>query len=320
MKKKLLIVSLACATLLCAGCKKEVKLKDGKEVVASIEGKEFTAEELFDELKNTYGTDKLVTMVDDFIVSKEVEDSKEANEYAKSQIASMKEQYESAGYKWSDILTQYGYIDESDLIKDYAADYKKEIVVKNFLKEKVNDKEINDYYDKEIYGNYTVKHILITPETTDDMSDKEKEAAEEKAKKTAEEVIKKLDDGEKWNDLVKKYSDDDATKEKEGLIENFTNGDVVDEFFDATVELKDGKYTKEPIESTYGYHVILKLSNTKKPSLKDSKDKILKEIVDNKLNNDEKLFESTWVEIRKSYKLEINDSTIKSAYNKKANQ
>jgi foldase protein PrsA len=321
MKKKILIVSLCSALLLCSGCKTEVKLKDGKEVVASLKGKDITAEELFDEMKDSYGTNTLVTMVDNYIVSKEIDDDdeKEAKEYAKAQIKSMKEQYESAGYTWSDVLSQYGYSSEDKLVEDYSNDYKKELVVKKYLTKQLTDDEINEYYEKEIYGNYTVKHILIKPDTDDDATDEEKEAAEEKAKKTAEKIIKKLDNGEKWADLVEKYSDDDGSKDNEGLIENFTKGDVVDEFFEATLKLKNGKYTTEPVQSTYGYHIILKVSNTKKPSLKESKSKIQEEIVQNKLDNDEDLSDNTWVEIRKSYNLDITDSTIKSGYNKTIN-
>ncbi len=320
MKKKLLLLSLCSVLLLCSGCKKEVKLKDGKEVIASVKGKDFTAEELFDSLKETYGSTTLTNMIDDYIVNKEVKDSDEANEYAKAQIESMKQQYESAGYDWNNVLSQYGYSSEKDLIKDYAKDYKKQIVAKNYLKKEVTEDEINRYYEKEIYGNYTVKHILIKPEEKDNMSDSEKEEANKKAKEKAEEVIKSLEDGKKWADLVKEYSEDDGSKDKEGLIENFTKGDVVDEFFEATLKLKDGEYTKEPVESNYGYHIILKVSNTKKPSLKDSKEKILKEVVENKLNNDENLYSNTWLKIRESYKLSINDSTIKSAYNKSNNK
>ena len=49
MKKKLSV--LFCLTLLlCSGCgqKTEVKLKDGKEVIASVKGYDVTAEELFE--------------------------------------------------------------------------------------------------------------------------------------------------------------------------------------------------------------------------------------------------------------------------------
>ena len=319
MKKKLLIVSLCSMLLVCSGCKKEVELKDGKEVVASVKGKKITAEELFSELKGTYGSTALINMIDEFIVNKEItseNDIKEAEEYGKAQTESMKSQYEAAGYDWNAALSQAGYSSEKDLIKEYANDHKKALVVKKFIKKDITEEEINKYYEKEIYGNYTVKHILISPEVTDEMSDEEKEKAEKKALEKAKEVIKKLDDGKKWADLVKEYSDDTGSVENEGLIENFTKGDMVEEFFEASVKLEKGKYTKEPVESKYGYHIILKVSSTKKPSLKDSKEKILDEIAENKLNNDQKLYNNTWKEIRESYNLKINDTEVEKAYKK----
>ena len=317
MKKKILVLSLI-SLLLLAGCKNKVELKDGKQVVASVKGKKITAEELFDDLKKNYGASSVIKEIDTFIIKKEISDSdsKQAKEYAKSQVSVMKQQYEQAGYKWEDALSQYGYSSEKELVEEYQLSKEKEMVAKKYIKKNITDEEIKAYYDKEIYGTYTVKHILITPDVEDNASDEEKEKANEKAKKTAKEVIKKLDEGAKWKDLVKKYSDDKGSKDKEGLIENFTKGDVVDEFFEATLKLKDGKYTKEPVESTYGYHIILKVSNTKKPSLKDSTSKIKEEIATNKMNNDDTLLNKTWIDIRKSYDLKISDSDVQSGYNK----
>lgn len=317
MKKKILVLSLI-SLLLLAGCKNKVELKDGKQVIASVKGKKITAEELFDDLKKNYGASSVIKEIDTFIIKKEISDSdsKQAKEYAKSQVSVMKQQYEQAGYKWEDALSQYGYSSEKELVEEYQLSKEKEMVAKKYIKKNITDEEIKAYYDKEIYGTYTVKHILITPDVEDKASDEEKEKANEKAKKTAKEVIKKLDEGAKWKDLVKKYSDDKGSKDKEGLIENFTKGDVVDEFFEATLKLKDGKYTKEPVESTYGYHIILKVSNTKKPSLKDSTSKIKEEIATNKMNNDDTLLNKTWIDIRKSYDLKISDSDVQSGYNK----
>ena len=142
-----------------------------------------------------------------------------------------------------------------------------------------------------------------------------KNKALEKAKKKAEEVITKLNNGEKWDDLVKKYSDDEGSKDDKGLIENFTKGDVVDEFFDAVLNLKDNEYTKEPVKSQYGYHVILRVSASKKPSLKESKSTILDSLVKDKIAKDSNLVSSTWVDIRKAYNLDIKDTKVKKSYN-----
>lgn len=321
MKKKIVTLFL-CTTLLCiTGCGHKVELKDGKEVVASIKDHQITAEDLFNDLKKQYGTNTVINMIDDLIADTEIKDSEEAEKYAKAQVASMKQQYEAYGYKFSDVLAQYGYDSEEDLIKVYAKTYKKEQVVKNYLKKnKVTDDEIQKYYDEEIYGDYSAKHILIKSTATDDMSDEEKSNAEAAAKAKAEEVIKKLEEGSDWSTLVKEYSEDTGSVDSDGLIENFTKGDVVDEFFNSVVGLKDNEYTKTPVKSTYGYHVILRVSATDKPSLKDKKEDIKTALVENYLENDEKLYDTTWVEIRKEYDLKINDSTIEKGYNATINK
>ena len=171
-------------------------------------------------------------------------------------------------------------------------------------------------YKVEICGVNTSKLPLLSEEEKEAVEEEAKKTAEEEAKKTAEEVISKLQNGEKWADLVSEYSEDEASKEDEGLIADFTKGDVVDEFFDAVVDLNDNEYTKEPVKSTYGYHIILRVKATEKPELKDVKDKVITSIVDNKLTNDTNLYNNTWVKIRESYDLKINDSTIKDSYNK----
>jgi len=315
MKQKILIISLCSLLLVSTGCGHKVELQDGKEVIASIEGKKFTAEDLFSDLKKQYGTNTLVNMIDDFIADKEIKDNDEAVEYAKAQVESMKHQYETYGYKFEDVLAQYGYDNEKDLIEVYKKTYKKELVVKKYLKEnKVTNDEIQKYYDEEIYGDYNAKHILIKSTATAEMSDDEKTKAEEDAKKKAEEVIQKLKDGTEWSTLVKEYSEDTGSVDGDGLIENFTKGDVVDEFFNSVKDLKDNEYTTTPVKSTYGYHVILRVSAGDKPKLKDKKDEIITALVENYLENDSDLYDNTWEEIRKSYNLKINDTTIEKNY------
>lgn len=296
----------------------KVKLANGEEILASVEGKEYTAEQLFDSLKNKYGKDTLINLIDEFISSKELteEDLTNAKKDAQGYIDGIKTQYESAGYKWEDVLTQYGYDSEDALLNEYLVSVKSEYVVKNYIGKNLTDDEIKKYYDENIYGTYTVKHILIKPDTTDDMSDEEKTAKEEEAKATAQEVISKYAAGENWASLVTTYSEDDGSKDSEGLIENFTKGDVVDEFFNAAIALKDNEYTIEPVKSNYGYHVILKVSSTDKESLEKSKDKVVSALIDEKLNSDSNLYSNTWVKIRNDYKLSINDTNIKSSYEK----
>lgn len=294
----------------------KVELSNGKEVIASIDGKKIVAEELFDDLKDNYGSTSLINMIDEFIVNEEIKDDSDAKASAESQLDSLKEQYKSYGYDFEDVLKQYGYDSENELLNEMILSAKKEEVARKYIKKELTDNEINEYYENEIYGDYNAKHILIKPETTDDMTDEEIEKAEDKAKEKAEKVISKLEDGSKWADLVKEYSEDEGSVDDEGLIENFTKGDVVDEFFNAVLDLKDGEYTKEPVKSDYGYHIILKVSSTDKPKLENKKDEIKEALVDQKISEDSSLQDKIWVKIREKYNLNIKDSSLKDSYKK----
>ena len=297
----------------------KVKLSNGNEIIASVDGKDFVAEDLFDDLKDLYGSNSLLNLVDKFIVSKEIKDDSEARSKAKENLESIRSQYESAGYDWDTVLTQYGYENEDTLLEELMTSVKKEEVAKNYLKENLSDEEINKYYEDEVYGTYSAKHILIKPVTTDNMTDEEKTAAEEAAKNKAQEVINRLNNGEDFASLVKEYSEDEGSVDKEGLVENFTKGDVVDEFFNATAKLKDGEYTTEPVKSSYGYHVILRVSATEKKALKDIKDEVVEKIIEKKLDEDSSLYTKNWVEIRKKYNFTINDTKLKDTYEKSIN-
>ena len=317
MKKKIAIGLLATLVLCTTGCGQVAKLKNGEEVVASIDGKKFSTEDLYEELKSQGGTNVLVNMIDEYIANKEIKTDDTTKEYANSQLEQMKQQYESAGQDFSAALTNAGYKNEAEFKEVLILDYKKQQVVKNFLKEDLTDDEINKYYKENVFGAMTAKHILIKPDVSDDASDEEKEKAEAAAKKKAEELIKKLNDGEDFEKLAKKNSDDEATKDNGGLFSNFEKDDVVTEFWNACTKLKDGEYTKEPVKSDYGYHIILRVSQKSKPKLNDVKDDVKETLVTNKLSNDQNLSSKTWDRIRKEkYKLKIEDSELSSGYKK----
>ena len=294
----------------------KVKLNDGKEVVASIQDKTITAEDLFDKMKEQFGTNVLVNLIDETIISREITDTNETLKKAKEQVSTIKAQYEAMGYKWNEVLTNYGYESEQSLIDEINNSLLKEEVVVKYLSKNITDDEITKYYNENVNDSFTAKHILIIPDTTDTMTDAEKAAAEETALNKAKEVITKLNNGEAWATLVTNYSQDTGSKDNEGLIENFTKGDVVDEFYEATKNLNDGSYTTEPVKSKFGYHVILRVSKTDKEALETMKNELIEKIVNSKLSEDSKLYTTTWDKIRKEYNLEINDTVIKNNYEK----
>lgn len=314
MKRKILYGILCLGLLTVTGCGKIPTLKNGEEVAASIEGYKVSANDLYDELKSKNGASVLIDMIDKYIADKEIETTQEIEDAAKENLEQIKAQYEQYNMDFNDVLKQAGYKNEKELLNDLIIDEKKSKMVDKYIADNLTDEEIQEYYDTEITGELTAKHILIKPETTDDMSDEEVKEAENKAKKQAEDIIKKLDNGEDFEKLAKKYSDDEGTASEGGLLSNFTKGDVVTEFWEEAEKLKDGKYSSEPVKSQYGYHIILRVSQKDKPKLKDVKDTIIDALVEEKKNEDQNIDTTAWAEIRKEYKLKINDSDLNNDY------
>lgn len=312
MKKK--ILGIVCAMVMFTGCSKSPKINNGEEVVASLNGKDFTANELYQAMKDQYGTSILINLIDTYIADQEIGDTDDAKVYADSLIAQYKLQYEQYGQNFADALANAGYASEDDFKKVLISDYKMNEVTKKYLKDEVTDKEIKKYYDEKISEELNVKHILIIPDVEDGASDEDKKAKEEEAYNKAKNLIKKLDEGADFDTLAKENSDDTATSGNGGLINNVTKEGYVTEFYNAAYKLEAGKYTSEPVKSEYGYHIIYLVSKNEKESLDNLKDTIKSSIVDDKLANDSNLQVTTWDKVRSKYNLNITDTKLKNTY------
>ena len=315
MKKKLVVLGL-CGLLMVTGCgqKQIPKLEDGKEVVAEVEGKQITADDLYSALKEESGTNVLINLIDEFIISKEFTDEDAANSYADRQYKYLKAQYEAKGTDFDKYVLQY-----YDSIKDFknmiAKDYKATKVAENYVKSILTEDEIKKYYEDEIFGTMTVRHILIIPSYEKDASEDDIKKAKEEALEKAKNLINELNNGADFETLAKENSQD-GTASNGGLFENFSKENTDSAFWAASYKLEDGKYTTEPVESQYGYHIIYKVSGNEKPSLEDSRDKITAALANQKLNESSNSVQIYLAKVREKYKLHIYETTINDLYNK----
>lgn len=315
--KKILVIALG--ALLITGCVKTPKLENGEEILASIDGKDYTVSELYTKMKETYGTSTLVDMVDEFIISKELTNTASEEAQAKSYVAQLKNYYESNGSNWAQVLQQNGLTEES-LLKQYTVNYEKETVAKNYYKSIITDKEVDKYYKDEIIGDITAKQILIVPETTTSMTDAEKAEANTKAYNKALEVIQKLNNGEDFSELAKTYSDDDS-KDVGGTLAPFNKqSNYPEDFINQAIKLNVGEYSKSPIKTTYGYHIISIVSKEDKPSLEDTKETIINTIAEKNIKDNENYMYTAWKAIREKYNFTINDTIVNEKYDQAMSQ
>ncbi len=106
----------------------------------------------------------------------------------------------------------------------------------------VTDEELKSRYDDEIakmppVDEVKASHILV------------------KTKEEAEAVIKKLDAGEDFNKLAAENSSGPSGPEG-GDLGYFGPGQMVPAFETAAFALEPGTYTKQPVETQFGWHVI----------------------------------------------------------------
>ncbi|MDD2203090.1 MAG: peptidylprolyl isomerase [Bacilli bacterium] len=310
--KKTLIISLCLITTLVTGCGKVAQLENGEEVVAVIDEKNITADELYTAVKDKYARDVLIDIVDQTILNKVYKTDDTMTTAVNNEIGYYKEQLgENFG---SYIKSQLDLNSEEELNEFLLLNYKRNLATKDYVKTTISDEEINTYYEEETVGDIKASHILIKPKVTENMADTDITIAEEKALTKAKDIIAKLNAGEDFAELAKANSAD-GSAEKGGDLGWFNKGDMVSEFEEAAFALAKGKYTPDPVKTTFGYHIILKTDVRDKKSLEDSKEEIIKDITDDKLAEENSILPFQALnELRKKYKLNIQDSELKKQY------
>jgi len=306
MKKGKIVLGVAIALsaiLLTTGCK--TKLKNGKEVAIKINGENITADDLYDELREKYAKYQIIDDIDKKIFNVIYKGDKDIEEQVKNQYENYEAQYSQNGQSFDEVLENYGYKNAEEFKSELRLNFQRAKAVEDYIKDNISDKEIQKYYDENYAGDISAKHILIS------VSD---EVSEEEALKKAKELIKELNDGADFDTLAKENSNDPGSKDKGGDLGYFGKGQMVQEFEDAAYALKVNEYTKEPVKTSYGYHIILKTGEKEKKSLKKAKAEIIEKLIDQKQSEDKTITVTALDEIRKNYGLKFKDSKLKSIY------
>lgn len=116
----------------------------------------------------------------------------------------------------------------------------------------VSEDETKAYYEKNI-DKYTQKEQVRASHILIGITVKKRSFAE--AKKIADKVYAQVKKGAKFEDLVKKYSDDYTTVKNGGDLNWFPRGRMVEAFTDSAFSMKPGEFSK-PVKTQFGYHII----------------------------------------------------------------
>ncbi|MBL7060369.1 MAG: peptidylprolyl isomerase [Actinobacteria bacterium] len=196
------------------------------------------------------------------------------------------------------------YPSESDFEEDLAGknigrDFLRSEIQNQILRTKIFDlitndisissEEIENYYNEnreilfKVPESIKISHILarISSEDDTEISDKDRKEALDKINYIKEQ----LDGGELFEEVAKKYSDDEYSAENGGDLGYISRGQTIEEFENAAFLLDAGEVS-EVIETVYGFHII-KATDYKEEYIKDFEE--VKDAIESFLDNETKM-------------------------------
>jgi peptidyl-prolyl cis-trans isomerase C len=168
-------------------------------------------------------------------------------------------------------------------------------VIEKEIGAKVTDEEVRAQYDKQIsetppVNEVKARHILV------------------KTKEEAEAIIKQLGEGADFQKLANEHTTDPSGKTSGGDLGYFAPGQMVPEFEKAAFALEVGGYTKEPIQSQFGWHIIkVEDKRAQQPPAFDT----VKDQMRNMVFRDK--YFALVDKLRKEGKVEVTDPDLKKA-------
>lgn len=179
----------------------------------------------------------------------------------------------------------------------------------NTLREniKIPDSDVLAYYnahlnDYKVENRVHVEHILFKT-----IGKTDAEVAE--IQKKAEDVLAKAKHGANFEDLAKKYSEDDATKPKGGDLGWIVEGQTVPEFQQAAFSLPKGSIS-DLVKTQYGFHIIKVIDHEEAhtKSLDEVRSQILPVLLDQKSSEEANTISNQLAEaVRQSNRQSIDD-------------
>lgn len=287
IRRSLLVLSAGFALAAC-----QPSNKNGDKIVAKGDGIEITDNDLYKELKESAGKAGVQQLVFEKIFEAELgkDKVKKLEDEVETDTATLMAQY-GGPEKFLAVANQSGYhtVDEYKKAVRY---YKlmSETLMKNI---DIKDDDVHVAYDA-YQAPRELSHILV---------DKEDEAKD---------LIKQLDKGADFASLAKKHSKDKGSAEKGGSLGEVPKGKMVAEFEDAAFKLKEGEYSKKPVKSQFGYHIIKVDKVKEKGSFDEEKDQLIRQLKQEKLGNGQQI-QAMMMDILKRYNVKITDKELEGA-------
>ncbi|CCK97891.1 TPA: peptidylprolyl isomerase [Clostridioides difficile] len=275
MNKKLYIGMVGILSLMMVGCNKSLAKVNDVEItkeqykktkaVLSATNNYINGQSL-DELEKTLdkkGRNKLENVIISFMVDNELlyQEAKDKGlTPSKSEVDSKYQELEDK----MNLNTSYKEkMDKAGVDKEYLKqEISRDLAIdknKKAFEDRINisDNDMEAYYTSH-KKDFNVEEISASQILISTLEKNKKEVSKDKKealKKKADNILTKIKNGESFESLAKKYSDDKATGKNGGQLGYFSKDDKNAEFTKEVFKLKKNEVSKV-FETSYGYHIV----------------------------------------------------------------
>lgn len=250
--KKYFFGLILCIAMLTA-CQQE----ETQGVVIETSYGDITEEVLNEALQERYGKQVLEELVMMKVLGEKYDVSEEQ---VTDELEKLKENY---GIQFDQMIQQQGFADE-EAFKDviYLGLLQEEAALDEVV---ITDEQLEEAYEQKT-KEISAQHILV------------------QNKDVAEEVLEQIEQGADFAELAKEYSEDAMTAEEGGELGYFSAGTMVPPFENVAFSLEKGDIS-DPVQTTYGYHIIKVNDIQKKDQEIGTFDEVKEELRDEILKN-----------------------------------
>ena len=277
--------------------KQIAKLANGEQVAAGTKIKQYSADFLYNSLKEKYGLTILLSNLDKDLINDKYGTSldDEAREDAKVQAETYIQQYKLYYQMEEDeFLSQNGFKTKDDFIEELMITYKINKYVEEYVSSTLTENDLNTYYDSNVFGK---KKIYLISSASDES--KVKAAQKEVKNGTSIDKIKSKYTTLSVNDLEISY--DTASVVSSTVLDSFKN-------------LKAKTVSEVIKDDTYGNVFVYVEKTEDKPSYESIKDSLKSTIATNKISEDQSLYYKALKQLRSDYGIKFSDDEYSKYY------
>ena len=283
----------------------------GNETIAKYKGGKITEKTLYKDMEKYYSVSYILESIDANILKEIYELTDEQKQEIEDEANSILDMYELYyGYTEEAFLEENGFESKDDFINYLQLDYRRNLYCIDYFKTLIPSEDIKNYYNENIeFGEINTKHMLV--EVSNNVTD-------ENALKLANEIITKLNEGTNFDDVAAEYQDKIISEDVD--FDNFNSDTLAVEYVNASKELEKDTYTKTPVKTSFGYHIIYCVNKADKPSLEHATNDIVEILAEDLEAQDQYIRYKALIKLREDNNLKFKDEDLEEEYNKYCEQ